>query len=66
VFINETQFLGPLEELRTPYYSTCVSTPASDLMKRLLADGGDALDIQAELDTLAADADACIAEGGQS
>lgn len=65
VFIAETQFLGPLEELRTPYYSTCVSTPASDLMKRLLADGGDELDIQAELDTLAADADACIAEGGK-
>lgn len=65
VFIAETNYLGPLEELRTPYYSTCVSTPAGDLMKRLLADGGDALDIQAELDKLATDADKCIAEQGK-
>ncbi|MBI5670085.1 MAG: sugar ABC transporter substrate-binding protein [Chloroflexi bacterium] len=65
VFIAETNFLGPLEELRTPYYSTCVSTPASDMMKRLLADGGDQLDVKAELDKLAADADACLAEGGK-
>jgi len=65
VYIAETNFLGPLEELRSPYYSPCVSTPAGDLMKRLMADGGDALDIQAELDTLAASADACIASGGQ-
>jgi multiple sugar transport system substrate-binding protein len=66
VFINETNFLGPLEELRSPYYSPCVSTPAGDLTKRLLSDGGDALDIQAELDTLATNADACIASGGQT
>lgn len=65
VYIAETEYLGPLEELRTPYYSTCVATPASDLMQRLLARGGDELDIQAELDALAADADACLAEGGQ-
>lgn len=64
VFIAETQYLGPLEELRTPYYSPCVATPAGDLTKRLLSDGGDALDIQAELDTLVAAADACIAEEG--
>jgi multiple sugar transport system substrate-binding protein len=64
VYIAETQYLGPLEELRTPYYSTCVATPASDLMQRLLADGGDSIDIQVELDTLVAEADACIAEGG--
>jgi len=31
-------------------------------MKLLVADGGDALDIQAELDTLAAEADACLVE----
>ena len=66
VYIAETDHLGPLEELRSPYYSTCVATPASDLMKRLLADGGDSIDIQAELDALAAEADACIAEGGQN
>lgn len=65
VFINETNFLGPLEELRTPYYSPCVATPASDLIKRLVADGGDQIDIKAELDTLVAEADKCIAEGGQ-
>lgn len=62
VFIAETDHLGPLEELKTPYYSPCVATPAGELTKLLLSDGGDALDIQAELDQLAADADACLAE----
>lgn len=66
VYIAETGFLGPLEELRTPYYSPCVATPAGDLTKRLLADGGDQIDIQAELDALVAEADQCIAEGGQA
>lgn len=66
VFIAETQHLGPLEELRSPYYSTCVSTPAGDLMKRLLARDGEQLDIQAELDALAAKADACLAESGEA
>ncbi len=65
VYIAETEFLGPLEELRSPYYSTCVATPAGDLMQRLLARGGDEINIQAELDALAASADACLAEGGQ-
>ncbi|MCA9908804.1 MAG: sugar ABC transporter substrate-binding protein [Anaerolineae bacterium] len=65
VYIAETNYLGPLEELRSPYYSPCVATPAGDLMKRLLADGGDQIDIAAELDTLVADADQCIANGGQ-
>jgi multiple sugar transport system substrate-binding protein len=65
VYIAETNHLGPLEELRSPYYSPCVATPASDLMKRLMADGGDEIDIAAELDALVADADACIADGGQ-
>ncbi len=66
VYIAETSFLGPLEELRTPYYSPCVATPAGDLTKRLLSDGGDSIDIQAELDALVAEADQCIAEGGQT
>jgi len=66
VYVAETQYLGPLEELRTPYYSTCVATPAGDMMKRLMADGGDALDVRAELDALVADADKCLAEGGKS
>lgn len=65
VYIAETSHLGPLEELRTPYYSPCVATPAGDLTKRLLSDGGDQIDIQAELDKLATEADQCIADGGQ-
>jgi ABC-type glycerol-3-phosphate transport system substrate-binding protein len=62
VFIEEAQHLQALDDLRSAFYGPCVATPAGDLMKRLVADGGDALDIQAELDTLAADADACLAE----
>ncbi len=66
VYIKETDFLGPLEELRSPYYSPCVATPAGDLMKRVTADGGDQIDIKAELDKLTAAADKCIADGGKA
>ncbi|NPV66417.1 MAG: sugar ABC transporter substrate-binding protein [Anaerolineae bacterium] len=62
VFIEEAQHLKPLDDQRNAFYGPCVATPAGDLMKRLLADGGDALDIQAELDALAAAADACLIE----
>lgn len=62
VFIDEANYLQPLDEQKNPYYNPCVATPAGDLLSRVLADGGDEIDIQAELDALAAEADTCLAE----
>ena len=66
VFISEANYLGALDEQANPYYGPCVYTPAGELLTRVLSDGGDEIDIQAELDTLAAEADTCLAESAES
>ena len=66
VFINEANFLGSLDEQKNPYYGPCVFTPAGDLLTRVMSEGGDSLDIQAELDALAVAADTCLAESAES
>jgi multiple sugar transport system substrate-binding protein len=66
VFIDESNYLDPLDEQRNPNYNPCVATPAGDLLTRVLSDGGDTIDIQAELDALAAEADVCMAEAAAS
>jgi ABC-type glycerol-3-phosphate transport system substrate-binding protein len=65
VFIAETNHLAYLDNLRNPYYGPCVDTPAGELVVRFLSEGGDELDIQAELDALAAEADACLLESAE-
>jgi len=62
VFLAEVPFQGRLDDGTTPFYTTCVDIPASQLMGRLFAEGGAEMDIQFELDKLAADADKCLAE----
>ena len=66
VFISEANSLGSLDEQANPYYGPCVFTPAGELLTRVMSDGGDELDIQAELDALAAAADTCLAESAES
>jgi multiple sugar transport system substrate-binding protein len=66
VYIAEAQYLDQLDEQLNPNYGPCVFTPAGDLLTRVLSDGGDEIDIRAELDTLAGEADACLAEAAQS
>ncbi|MBZ0300628.1 MAG: sugar ABC transporter substrate-binding protein [Anaerolineae bacterium] len=66
VYVAEAQYLDQLDEQLNAYYGPCVFTPAGDLLKRVLADGGDMIDIKAELDTLAQSADACLAESTAS
>ncbi|GAB4436791.1 MAG: hypothetical protein Kow00120_03940 [Anaerolineae bacterium] len=65
VFIAETDYLAPLDNLNSPFYATCVDTPAGQLVVRFLSEGGDELDIRAELDQFAAAADACLAESAE-
>lgn len=62
VFLAEVPFQGRLDDMTTPFYTTCVDIPASELMGKIFQDEGASLDIQAELDTLAANADKCLAE----
>lgn len=62
VFIEEGNHLGALDEQKTPNYNQCVFVPGGELLTRVLSEGGDQLDIQAELDALAASADQCLAD----
>jgi multiple sugar transport system substrate-binding protein len=62
VFLGEVPFQGRLDDGTTPFYTTCVDIPASKLLAKLFGDDGPAMDIKAELDKLAADADKCLAE----
>lgn len=66
VFIEEGNHLGALDEQKNPYYGPCVFNPSQDLVIRVLSDGGDQLDIKAELDKLAASADQCLAEAAKN
>lgn len=64
VFLAETEYLDPLDDAAHPRFFPCIADgpPAEFLLKTWQA-GGDALDIQAELDKLAAEADVCLASG---
>jgi multiple sugar transport system substrate-binding protein len=66
VFIDESNRLGTLDEQLNPYYGPCVFTPAGDLLVRVMSDGGDEIDIQAELDGLVVEADQCLAESAEA
>lgn len=66
VFLLESERLGVLDEQLNPYYGPCVATPAGDLLTRVLSEGGDEIDLQAELDALAAEADQCLAESAEA
>ncbi len=62
VFIKEAPFQDQLDDMLTPFYTTCVDINASKLMAKVFLDGGANLDLKVELDTLAATADKCLSE----
>ena len=62
VFLAEVPYQDRLDDMTSPYYTTCVDIPASKLMGRLFQEDGARLDIKAELDKLVAEADKCLAE----
>src|SRR5664279_3737398 len=66
IFIEEGNHLGALDEQKNPYYGPCVFTPAGNLLTQVLSDGGDKIDIKASLDTLATQADQCLAESAKN
>ena len=62
VFLGEVPYQGRLDDMTTPFYTTCVDIPASQLIGRLFQEEGADMDIQAELDAFVIEADKCLAE----
>jgi ABC-type glycerol-3-phosphate transport system substrate-binding protein len=62
VFLAEVPYQGRLDDMTTPFYTTCVVIPGSELIGRLFMEGGADMDIQAELDAFVIEADKCLAE----
>jgi multiple sugar transport system substrate-binding protein len=62
VFLAEVPHQAILDDGTSPFYTTCVDTPASTLLGKMFQDSGKTMDVKAELDKLAADADKCLAE----
>jgi len=60
VFLDEAPYQDQLDDMLTPFYTTCVDINASKLMGKVFQDTGAGLDLKAELDALAATADQCL------
>jgi multiple sugar transport system substrate-binding protein len=61
-FMNEVPNLQPLDDLKTAYWVECVNTPLSKLLESIQGPDGAGVDIQAELDAMATEADTCLAQ----
>jgi ABC-type glycerol-3-phosphate transport system substrate-binding protein len=62
VFLAEVPHQAILDDGTSPFYTTCVDTPASTLIGKMFQDSGKKMVIKTELDKLAKDADKCLAE----
>jgi multiple sugar transport system substrate-binding protein len=61
-FMNEVSNLHPLDDLKTAYWVECINTPMSKLLESIQGPDGAGVDIQAQLDTIATEADTCLAQ----
>lgn len=61
-FVSEIPNLHPLDDLLTTHFSECIETPVSDLLSAIQSEGGQDIDIQAELDRIAEQADVCLVQ----
>ena len=59
-FLNEIPNLHPLDDLKTAHWVECIDTPVKNLMESIAAPEGADIDVQAELDRIAGDADTCL------
>ena len=62
VFLREVPYQDHLDDMNTPFYTTCVDIPAGKLLGKMFQDSAVLLNIKSELDKLAASADQCLAE----
>ncbi len=61
-FIEEAQYLQPIDDHKTMFYDRCVVQPMQDVVDQIFGEGGADADVQALLDDLAAETDECLAE----
>jgi multiple sugar transport system substrate-binding protein len=64
-FFNEIPNLHPIDDLKTPFWVECIYEPMYDLLTLVQSPEGVDVDIQGELDTIAANADTCLAQPWQ-
>lgn len=62
VFLAEVPHQDKLDDLTTPFYTTCVDGPASKLVGKVEQNDASLMNIKSELDKLAAQADQCLAK----
>jgi multiple sugar transport system substrate-binding protein len=62
VFLAEVPYQDSLDDMTTPFYTTCVDTPASQLLAKLYQETGVTMNIRSELDKLAVQMDRCLGE----
>jgi multiple sugar transport system substrate-binding protein len=60
VFAAEIPYLHPIDDLKTPFWVECIYEPLYDVLELAKSPDGVDMDIQAELDRVAADADECL------
>jgi multiple sugar transport system substrate-binding protein len=60
VFIAEISVVHPLDVTKTVFYGECINTPVSSLLQAVSSEGAMELDLQAEVDALAEEADECL------
>ena len=61
-FVNEIPNLHPLDDLKTAHWVECINTPVSNLMQAIQGPDGAGIDVATELNSIAADADTCLAQ----
>ena len=61
-FVTEIDNLHPLDDLKTVDFAECVEAPLKNLLTSVQGEAGADMDIQAELDDIAATADECLAQ----
>src|SRR5450759_118169 len=62
VFLAEVPYQDTLDDMTTPFYTTCVDIPAGKVIGKMYQDTAAMINIKSELDKLAAAADQCLAE----
>ena len=63
VFLAETEYVDVQDDASNARFFSCVSNgPVAELLYKIWLPDGDQIDIQAELDRLAAEADQCLAQ----
>lgn len=61
-FVAEIDNLHPLDDMKTVDFVECVESPLKNLLASVQGEAGVDMDIQAELDDIAATADECLAQ----